>query len=84
MSNVVRFPRSLEQDVTEVIAMVNPTPPHGIPFQTLLQGPASDPDHQHHTARHPRQVPRWVTSTSLVTIGWALGALQTCAALRWL
>jgi hypothetical protein len=76
--NVVRFPRpawEFDQDVTQVIAMVTPTPPHGIPFSALLEGPASDPNLS--PQRHPRPVPRWVSSTSLVTIGWALGVLMT-------
>lgn len=87
MNNVrhLRPPLDFDQDMTAVIEMVNPTPPLGIsiPFHTLLAGPASDPDHTYQPVRHPRPCPRWVTSSSLVTIGWGLGVIQMFVAARW-
>lgn len=68
--NVVPI-RPFDQDATEVIQMVNPTPPSGIPFDTLLAGPASDPDAGYSPVQHP--VPRSIKIFTFTAAGYLLG-----------
>lgn len=73
--------QSFDDDVTEVLDIVNPTPPQGIPFSALLAGPVSDPDAHQVPVRHPRGfvLPFWTHALTYV-----LGIVQTAALFRYL
>ena len=86
MSNVHRLTPApdFDRDVDTVIYMIKPpiTEPDGIAWQTLLAGPASDPEIDAPT-RHPRPaVP--LATFSIAVAGWVLGVVQTMLILRFL